>query len=93
MFHGFFRVPRAGGKPERLLFDGIARGLAPDGHQLFWARPFVSDGGRLGCVLHAAADGSAPACIDAGPFRYQSPSADSDAVYVIRDLDIVRIAR
>jgi len=48
---------------------------------------------RPGCLSQSAADGSAAACIDAGPFRYQSPRADSSAVYVIRDLDIVRIAR
>jgi len=93
MFHGFYRVPRTGGTPERLPFDDVVRGFDPSLDQLFRARPFLADGGNPGCLIRSAADGSAAACIDGGPFRYQSPRADADAVYVIRDLDIVRIAR
>jgi hypothetical protein len=93
MFHGFYRVPRTGGTPERLPFDDVVRGFDPSLEQLFRARPFLADGGNPGCLIRSAADGSAAACVDSGPFRYQSPRADADAVYVIRDLDIVRIAR
>ena len=92
MFHGFFRVPRTGGTPERLFFDDVVAGFDASAGQVFWARPFVSDVGKQGCLIRAAPDGSV-ACLDIGPFRYQSPRAGSDAVYVIRDLDIVRIAR
>jgi len=93
MFHGFFRVSRNGGKPEPLPFDGVVAGWDASGQQLFWAQPFVADGRFRGCLIQTAADGSGPECIDTGPFRYQGPRADPDAVYVIRDLDIVRIAR
>jgi hypothetical protein len=84
MSHGAFRIPRDGGKPE-LVAPGGAWGFDVSASHIFWA--------AQRCLNRTALDGSAGACIDTGPFDYRSPRADDTAVYVIRDVDIVRIAR
>jgi len=62
-----------------------SRGFDVSAQQLFWAAPR--------CLSRTAADGSGATCIDTGNFDYASPRADENAVYVIRDIDIVRLAR
>ena len=56
------------------------------GGQLFWARPFQERTAGLGCV------GRGATCLDSGMFDYESPRADGDSVYFIRDHDIVGVS-
>jgi hypothetical protein len=86
------RVPREGGAPERIAFDGLATLDASDG-DVFWTRPFAFEAGGPGCVVRTAPDGSGAACLDVGPFSYHAARVDPDAVYFLRDLDVVRLAR
>jgi hypothetical protein len=94
-----FRVPREGGAPERMPYDALTD-LDANGEDVFWARPFAGgqlgplrEGGGQGCLARTAPDGSGAWCVDAGPFRYRAARADSEAVYFLRDLDVVRLPR
>jgi len=90
------RFPRSGGAPRVLAT--ITPSSPPSGHDLevnggfvYWTQD--AHDGQPACVTRIDANGGNAVCLDRGFWRYPAVRVDDTSVFLIRDTDIVRLAK